>query len=113
MDVEKVAHNTRKKFESGNLDIELLNKLYQNYNPLKDVYGFIQMSLDIFPRLNCGLASVYLKHALKSGEVVNGKYGDHNHTFLLADNKIIDITSDQYGGPKVYFGPITAPWSMT
>jgi len=47
------------------------------------------------------------------GEIVQGKYQNENHTFLmLEDNQIVDITADQYGGPKVYVGDLKLPWSL-
>ena len=67
----------------------------------------------MFPNLNCGLATVYLRKLFSDGRIVNGKYKDNNHTFLLLeDSVVVDITSDQYGGPKVYVGPLQSPWSL-
>ena len=67
----------------------------------------------MFPNLNCGLATVYLRKLFSDGKIVNGKYQNKNHTFLLLeDSVVVDITSDQYGGPKVYVGLLQSPWSL-
>ncbi len=83
------------------------------YNPLEDIGSFIKRSRKLFPRLNCGLATLYLREILEDGTVVQGKYNGKNHTFLLIDgNTVVDITADQYGGPKVYVGPLRKPWIL-
>lgn len=57
-------------------------------------------------------ATVYLNHLFSAGEIVNGKFKGNNHTFLLLDqNIVVDITADQYGGPRVYVGEMKLPWS--
>lgn len=61
---------------------------------------------------------MYLKHILGIGKEERGKYGEEDHTFLLIEEEkpeqrlVIDITSDQYGGPRVYVGPLQAPWGL-
>lgn len=116
-EVRAIASEVRKQFELGEVDEYLLRTAYQRYNPLEDPDLFLQRAKEYFPHLNCGLTTTYLQGKLQTGTIVNGRYRDQNHTFLLLDNPesepiIIDITADQYGGPKVYVGPVEAPWSL-
>lgn len=106
-----LVSSVRTKFEEGKIDYKLLEELYLNYNKIDCIDEFLLKSRELFPKLNCGLATVYLQHLL-GGEIINGKYSDQNHTFLLLENQIIDITADQYGGPKVYVGVLKEPWML-
>ena len=108
---EKTAYKIRKQFEEGSVDQELLAQLYREYADVGDTLGFVAKAKDIFPHGNCGLASLHLKKEL-GGEIVQGTYGKHEHTFLLVDDTVIDITTDQFGGPKVYVGPLRSPWLL-
>lgn len=108
--MEKTVHEIRKQFEARTIDQNLLAQLYQEYSDVGDTIKFIAKARDIFPRGNCGLASLYLRKEL-GGRIVRGKYGRHRHTFLLIDDTVVDITTDQFGGPKVYIGPLQSPWS--
>ncbi len=108
---KETAHQTRKQFEAGIADQKLLIELYREYADVGDTVRFAKKAKDIFPNGNCGLASLYLKKQL-GGEVVQGKYGEHNHTFLLIGDTVIDITADQFGGPEVYVGPLQLPWAL-
>lgn len=111
--ISRLLINVRNQFEGGKVDKQLLRRLYQTYNPIKQIDLFLRNAINLFPRLNCGLTTVYIRHLLGKGEIVNGYYGENRHTFLLLDNNTIaDITADQYLGPKVYFGPLRAPWRM-
>ena len=113
-----MAVKTRREFENHQVDALLLQRLYEAYNPeVEDARLFVERGMRQFPSLNCGLASVYLRKALGTGKVINGKYLEQNHTFLLIENFyddaiVIDITADQYGGPPIYVGPVQAPWSL-
>ncbi|MEK6951779.1 MAG: hypothetical protein AABX29_02080 [Nanoarchaeota archaeon] len=108
-----IAIESRIKFENGQVDDDLLRRLYLGYNPLENIDTFILRSKELFPRLNCGLATLYLREMLGDGKVVRGKYNGVNHTFLLIDgDTVVDITPDQYGGPKVYVGPLKKPWGL-
>ena len=107
----KNAFEIRKGFEEHNINRKALKELYQEYNNIENIDLFLDRAEKMFPKLNCGLTSVYLKNKL-GGRVVNGKYKSQNHTFLLLNKKIVDITADQYGGPKVYIGPLQKPWSI-
>lgn len=116
--IQKAAVETRKQFEDRKVNTQALEKLYAAYNPnVGDIALFIQRACELFPQLNCGLASVYLREILNLGTATQGKYLDQDHTFLLIENgqdnlTIADITSDQYGGPRVYVGPLQAPWLL-
>lgn len=108
---KKVVRQTRKQFETGLADQGLLVNQYREYADVGDTEQFVNKAKDIFPHGNCGLASLYLKTKLR-GEIVQGKYGGHNHTFLLVDDIVVDITADQFGGPKIYMGLLQSPWVM-
>src|SRR6476620_2711849 len=114
--LEKPASAIREQFERDAIPLLTLAWLYNSYNPLLEITRFILTARAMFPRLNCGLASPYLRDVLQKGEVVHGTYKGNGHTFLLIDGLheqwIIDITADQFGGPKVYVGPLKSPWSM-
>lgn len=111
-EIFKVGSRIRNNFEFNSILASQLVRLYQDYNPIEDINLFIDRARVFFPRLNCGIASLVLRDAL-GGKIVNGKYSRHNHTFLLLDdNTLVDITSDQYGGPKVYAGELKEPWSL-
>lgn len=116
--IQRAAGEARKQFEDRKVDSRTLEKLYAAYNPdVGDVALFIQRARELFPHLNCGLASVYLREILHLGTVTPGKYLDQDHTFLLIDDGqeepvVVDVTSDQYGGPPVYVGPLQAPWAL-
>ena len=111
--IEQMASKVRADFEANIIDESELKSLYQKYNPIDDIDIFMAKAKKMFPNLNCGLASIYLQKLFSNGKIVNGKYKNNNHTFLmLKESIIIDITSDQYGGPRVYVGPLQSPWSL-
>ena len=111
--METLVKKVREDFEQKQIPKEKLAELYAKYNPSVDTQRFVIEAEKLFPTLNCGLASVYLREVLGCGEVVRGTYKNHNHTFLLlSDGTIIDITADQYGGPSVYIGVLMLPWSL-
>jgi hypothetical protein len=112
-EIESAAHAVRQEFEQGTVNPQILADLYHAYNPLEDIDVFLQRARALFPALNCGIASVYLQYRLKTGAVLRGSYDGEPHTFLdLGEDKIADITADQYGGPVVYVGPLQSPWSV-
>lgn len=112
--LQQVAQAIRKEFEHGEVSCEVLINLYKKYHPIDDIEGFIEQSQELFPHLNCGIASVYLKHILQAGEVKRGKYRDENHSFLVIDKTtVVDITADQFGGPRVYVGSLQLPWVLS
>ncbi|MEP7166724.1 MAG: hypothetical protein ABI758_01945 [Candidatus Woesebacteria bacterium] len=108
-----VVHAVRSSFETGKIPEALLLSLYQSYAQIPNLGEFIRQSAKLFPKLNCGIASVYLQHLLGRGKVIQGKYAGECHTFLyLEDQTVVDITADQYGGPAVYMGKLQTPWSF-
>ena len=110
---KNIAIKARKAFETTKIDRSILKELYAQYHPVRNIDVFINRATSFFPNLNCGVASVYLKYMLGRGNIVNGNYSNNNHTFLLLNKKtIVDITADQYGGPKIYVGPLKNPWSL-
>lgn len=107
------AYSARRLFESGHVYDQNLITLYEQYNPLQNPDLFFSQAKDLFPNLNCGIASVYLKHRLGKGVIVQGQFQNHGHTFLLLDeDMVLDITADQFGGPAIYFGPLSLPWAV-
>ena len=110
LELKEIAEKARRSFEEKEIEPSLLEKLYSKYNPIQDISLFIQRAREAFPSSNCGIASLYLRHILEEGEVVRGEYAGNNHTFLMIGSKVIDITADQYHGPKVYVGTLKAPW---
>ena len=109
--IKKCAIEIRRKFETNKVNKKLLKSLYQKYNPLDDVNSFVEKAQELFPKLNCGLTTLYLKNKLGHGKIINGRYKKNNHTFLLLPkNILVDITADQYSGPKVYVGEVKKPW---
>ena len=111
MKKEIIAIRVRKEFEKISMDVMKLTKIYDKYNKIENTENFVKQGLAQFPKLNCGLASSYLQDKI-GGEIIKGKFGDNNHSFLKLGKNIVDITADQYGGPKVYIGPLIKPWSV-
>jgi hypothetical protein len=98
-----IAWRARLDFESGRTPPDLLKRLYGAYNPsVGKVHSFVACARKLFPHLNCGVASVYLQHVLGMGSVVTGAFAGQLHSFLLYHhNLVIDITADQFGGPRL------------
>ncbi len=117
-EIKDMAIDIRRQFEEHEIEDDLLIRLYHDYNPqVEDIKLFVESAKELFPNLNCGLATAYLKECLQMGRIVNGEYNGENHTFLLIENIseepiLVDITSDQYGGPDIYVGPVVAPWTI-
>lgn len=109
--MKEIAKQTRRQFESKSTDTELLVDLYRGYADVGDTVRFVDKARSMFPVGNCGIASLLLREKL-GGEVVQGKYGEQDHTFLSVDGVVVDITADQFGGPRVYVGPLQPPWSF-
>ncbi|MDR3547648.1 MAG: hypothetical protein P4M11_05170 [Candidatus Pacebacteria bacterium] len=107
---KRITFEARRQFEAQAIDSDSLVKLYEQYSDVGDTLRFVKTAKDIFPLGNCGLATLYLKEKI-GGTLVQGKYENADHTFLLNDQVVIDITADQFGGPKVYVGPLKSPWS--
>jgi len=111
LELQAVAIKAREDLERGRVSRELLERLYVAYNPNVEIDSFLKEASKIFPRLNCGVASVYLRYVLGGGEIIQGKYNQENHTFLQVGEHIVDITADQFGGPKIYIGELKDSWS--
>jgi hypothetical protein len=100
-------------FEERRAPRQLLADLYGRYQPeIRDIQSFLEVAEQIFPRLNCGLATVYLAHVWAgSSEIIRGAYNNQPHTYLKIGQTIVDITADQFEhGPAVYFGPPNSVW---
>jgi hypothetical protein len=93
------AHETRRAFESGGFDVATARLAYSTYAPELDIDLFLARSRGLFPALNCGLCSTYLRAVLQRGSIGRGRYGGEPHTVLAIGSTIIDITADQFGGP--------------
>lgn len=112
-EIENTVIRVRAHFTKKELDYPVLTTLYQKYNPQENIELFITRSKELFPFLNCGLASLYLQHIFGKGSIINGSYKGYKHTFLLlSKNLIVDITADQFGGPPYYIGSIIEPWDL-
>ena len=113
MDLNNKIKNIRSNFENGSVPDNILITLYSEYNKEVDSNIFVTKSKSIFPKLNCGLATLYIQKELGEGKIVKGSYMGNPHTFLMLDNEqVIDITADQYGGPEIYIGKIKQPWEL-
>lgn len=112
-EIIEMAYSARRLFKTGSVYDQKLMDLYCQYSPIQDLCVFFSRAKHLFPRLNCGISSVYLKHRLGIGEIIRGAYQGQGHTFLLLDGKtVVDITADQFGGPPVYVGPLCFPWDL-
>lgn len=65
--VNKIAIQTREKFETGEINRDELKVLYEQYNPIDDVDLFITRASKLFPKLNCGLGYGILKSFIFGG----------------------------------------------
>ncbi len=106
----RLAAAVREELEFRRVDFGLLTRLYGRYNPIPDGEAFVERAMSMFPRLCCGLASVYLQHRLGLGLVHRGSYRREAHTYLVAEGRLLDITADQFGGPRIYVGAVVPPW---
>ena len=109
--IQAVAERVRMEFNYKKISKGKLSALYFTYNPEVQGDMFVLEAEKIFPKLNCGLTSVYLRNIL-GGKVIQGKYDKYRHTFLMVGKQVIDITADQYGGPEVYVGKLKSPWTL-
>lgn len=121
--ITEFAEQARIDFEVCAIARPLLANLYATYRPgMKNMEAFLDQAAELFPASNCGLASTYLQHILQAGEIIPahprnsgekfGTYDNENHTFLRIGSLIVDITSDQFGGPAVYVGSLQNPWKI-
>ncbi len=127
-ELQEIVATCRRDFEDNNTRVsnDWLKLYYRSYFPER-VSSDIGLDIDLranrpqFPRDNCEHASVYLRHFVGGGDIIDGTYIDTDsrempHSFLyigetaLAEETIADITADQFGGPAVYVGPLVLPW---
>ncbi len=120
-EIRGIATTVRKEFESGEVDRELLEKIFRECRsqPVSNAHYYVQQALRQFPKNCCEIASVYLQTRLHIGHLEHGLYEDRRcpssggHGVLLLDHSMIaDITADQFGGPPVYVGPLRHPWRL-
>lgn len=112
--IMSVAAIARQELASNAVDRELLKDLCLPYASSfgGNVDHFLDRVQPQFPRGNCGLASIYLKHRLGEGEIKNGRYRGLAHVVLQVSGLVTDITADQFGGPKIYVGTLKDPWEL-
>jgi hypothetical protein len=110
--IRSIASEARHAFEERTVSRDLLSGLYLSYNPSfrGDIVRFLDFRESIFPKANCGLTAVYLKHLFNEGKIVEGEYYLEPHQFLSIGKLVVDITADQFDGPPVYVGPLEFPW---
>jgi hypothetical protein len=112
----EAALQARHELVNDSVDRGLLYDLFETHSPGPGAEVVVDAALHSFPHLSCDVASVYLRHVLQEGSIVNGKYISTQklalpHTFLMTDELVvIDITADQFGGPEIYVGPPQEPW---
>ena len=119
MSVDKIydaAVLAREGFERQTLDRDVLWLRYCRWNPSaydEDKDFFLDLAAQSFPVGNCGLASAYLweEVSIGDGQPKSVFYRGEGHTVLLGRIAMVDITADQFGGPRVYIGPMVSPWS--
>ncbi len=112
LQIGEIAAEVREEFEQGTVNLSILTSLYSKHTFVENMNLFLSRARVMFPMGNCGLTSVYLQSVL-GGDVRRGWYKTLPHTFLLLDERlVVDITSDQFGGPKVYVGYFGCPYSI-
>ena len=79
MDIQTIAFKTRSKFENRKVDGSLLKELYLQYSIVENIDLFIEKALQMFPKLNCGLASIYLNYLYPQSKIVRGTYKNKPH----------------------------------
>lgn len=100
----------RAAFEAGSHDDCIAAAAYRAYTSMADIELFLRRARALFPALNCGLCSAYLRSVLGRGSIVRTTYNGHPHTVLAIDSVIVDITADQFGGPPIYVGAAMPLW---
>lgn len=116
--IRMVLQQERIRFENGSAYTLELSTAYSHYTPIiEDVPRFFEQAKMLFPNWNCGITAVRLQQILGFGKIIYGFYDNESHTFLTFKFKekdyVADITADQFGGPAIYCGPLTLPWSIT
>jgi len=118
-EIRKIAAATRADFEAAAITDSELLELANRYVP-QDIAIWEEVlaaGRPKFPAFSCDFTTIVLRHRIGYGDVTKGSYESFVHTFLhigqtaIADRTIVDIASDMYGGPPIYIGELTHPWS--
>lgn len=118
-ELHEIAASTRASFETGSISLAHLLELGETYFPNEAETWRLTLphALPMFPQFGCEPATAALRHRVGYGEIVDGSYDTYPHTFLnvgitaIANETVLDITSDQFGGPSIYVGPLSEPWA--
>ena len=136
-DISRIALTVRNQWETGEIDWEQLEKSYQawvqefgktNHQLQLNLFGIkriVATAKSYFPKGCCGMASCCLADLIPKSKIVHGHYKKTKrwflfwnkttlepHTWVMVNDKLIDITADQFGGPKIYIGPLLSPWML-
>ncbi|HVV67264.1 MAG TPA: hypothetical protein VHB72_04330 [Candidatus Saccharimonadales bacterium] len=114
-EVYRVAKEVREGFEQRSFDPEVVWARYCSWVPDArhwDRGKFLDLANTSFPLGCCGLASAFLSKEVDVGygQPEHIYYKSYPHTVLLGDIAMVDITADQFGGPRIYVGPMVDPW---
>lgn len=135
-ELQLLAEEARREWEQDAIDYKLLCKLYRkwveefgltDHRVELDDYGIrsiVQLARHYFPKGCCGVASCWLARKIPDSKLVHGAYQirkkkwfglkvkvtEEPHTWIETGDTIIDITADQFGGPKIYIGPVKEPY---
>ncbi len=109
-DLIYIAQESRRIFERKEVDLTHLTELYMRFFRKKNAEDMISFSIEMFPNTCCYVATLFLKEQLKGSRYISGGYKRFNHDFLEYRGRILDITADQFGGPRIYVGPLVLPW---
>lgn len=112
-EILEIATATRRSFEDGSLDYELLAERFQQWFPKNnDPKYYAELTKTEFPAGCCGPASAYLRSEIGKGDITYGSYQNMGHLVLkISKKEIVDITADQFGGPAIYVGSLQYPWT--
>jgi hypothetical protein len=115
-EIYQIATEVREGFELQSLDPKIVWSRYCRWVPDArhwDKDKFLSLANTAFPLGCCGLASAFLSEEVDIGCGIPEHilYKDEPHTILLGSLAMIDITADQFGGPRIYVGPMVRPWS--
>ena len=111
--IEQIVREARGVFEKGDVYGPELEQIYRGRIKVGPKWPWppLDQLQEHFPEGNCAVATAYLGELIPESKIVYGYYEDRSHFFLLLDPvAVVDITADQFGGPKVYVGPLETPW---
>lgn len=79
-----------------------------------EVDKLMETAKRLFPTGCCGLASCLVAAEIPDAKVVTGAYvhdgEERPHTWVEYESMVVDVTADQFGGPRVYVGEKTSEW---